>query len=78
MLNKNTIVDYVLSPLQKWWHIVDVRANEVAMTNSHADNLFVTDVLSRLYNHPEKAKDIARCNMGWRNTPGQEKCLSGL
>ena len=78
ILNKNTIIDYVPSPLQKWWCIVDVHDNEVAMTNSHTDNLFVTDVLSRSYNHPEKAKDIAGCNMGWRNTPGQENYLGGL
>ena len=39
------------------------------MTNSHTDSLYVSNILSRLYVSPQKAKDLAGCTLGWRNTP---------
>ena len=78
VLDAMTIIDYMPNPLESFWKTVDILANEIATSNSHTDSLYVSDILSRLYVSNQKAKDLAGCTLGWRNTPGQENYLSNL
>ena len=78
ILDAKMIIDYMPDPMEKWWKTVDVHANEVAMTNSHTDSLYVSDILSCLYVNNQKTKDLAGCTMRWRNVPSQENFLQNL
>ena len=78
VLDAMTIIDFMPNPLETMWKTVDLAANEVTTTNSHTDSLYVSDILSHLYVSPQKAKDLAGCTLGWRNTPGQENYLANL
>lgn len=75
-LNDDTWLDIMPHPLHTMWKSVDLSANGVSVTNSHTENLFVSDVLNRLYQHGEKNADLARCSLGYRNKPGQNSYLS--
>ena len=77
-LNAATICDIMSHPLHTMWKSVDVSANEVSLTNSHTENLFVADVLGRLYQHKDKNDDLAGCSIGLRNSPGQYDYLTKL
>ena len=60
VLDTMTIIDFMPNPLETMWKTIDLAANEVTMTNSYTDSLYVS---------PQKAKDLAGCTLGWRNTP---------
>ena len=63
-LNVATICDIMPHPLHTMWKLIDVSANEVSVTNSHTENLFVADILSCLYQHKDKNDDLAGCSIG--------------
>ena len=65
-------------PFHTMWKTVDVSVNGVSITNSHTDNLFVTDILNRLYQHKEKATDLAGCCLGYNDRPGERGYLSKI
>ena len=77
-LNDDTWLDCMPHPFHTMWKTVDVGVNGVSITNSHTDNLFVTDVLNRLYQHKEKNNDLAGCCLGYMNKPGQHGYLSTI
>ena len=71
-----TCCDIMPDPLHTMWKSIELIANGVTLTNSNSKNLFVSDVLNRLYQHQEKKADLAGCNLGYRNAPGQNSYLS--
>ena len=77
-LEDETWCDIMPRPLHTMWKSVDLTANGVTITNSNTENMFVSDILNRLYEHSEKSTDLAGCCLGYRNKPGQHGYLSKM
>ena len=77
-LNNETWLDCMPNPFLTLWKTVDISVKGVSVTNSHTDNLFVMDVLTRLYQHREKENDLAGVSLGYYDKPGQRGYLSKI
>ena len=77
-LNNETWLDCMPRPFQTLWKTVDVSVNGVSVTNSHTENLFVTDILNRIYQHKEKSSDLAGVTLGYFDKPGDRGYLSNI
>ena len=77
-INGDTWVDCMPHPLHSLWKSTELFVNGVTITNSNNANLFVTDILSRLYSHNERNSDLAGCSLGYRDKPGQRGYLSNI
>ena len=77
-INADTWVDCMPHPLHTMWKAAEVFVNGVTITNSNNGNLFVSDILSRLYSHNERNSDLAGCSLGYRNPPGEQGYLSKI
>ena len=75
-LEEETCCDIMPDLLNTMWKSVELITNGVTLTNSNSENLFVSDVLNRLYQHQEKKSDLAGCNLDYRNSPSQNSYLT--
>ena len=77
-IHANTWVDCLLHPLHTMWKAAELFVNGITITNSNNENLFVSDILSRLYSHNERNSDLAGCSLGYRNAQGQHGYLANI
>ena len=77
-IHASTCLDCMPHPLHTLWKSAELFVNGVTITNSNNENLFVSDILGRLYTHNERNSDLAGCSMGYRNLPGQHGYLSNI
>ena len=77
-LNRATWLDCMAHPFHTMWKSVDLSVNYVTITNSNTENLFVSEILNRIYQHREKGNDLAGCCLGYRNKSGQNDYLSNI
>ena len=77
-IHADTCLDCMSHPLHTLWKSAELFVNGITITNSNNENLFVSDILSRLYSHNERNSDLAGCSLGYRNLTGQHGYLANI